>query len=515
MIQIRSFASVSFCSLAVCALVTSTPIVARAQAPDSSVGTPPAAGTPLAPSDTPAPALPPAPDAPPPALLPMATLEPPAPSPPPEPLAGVSDGSMFLRSPDNGFVLFPSGRVQVDGYAFSSKNKVPNDGFVLKRARLELSGWIGGWAFFTIQGDFAAGPPAGAAPVAPSNLASTDDFVALTPFGTRAMLQVGQFDAPFTLENRTSDKYFDFIERSITVRAFAIPSNKEQGAMLHGYNDNRNFLYSVGVFNGDGQNFRNADQKFDVMGRAWVAPLSLMGDGPLHDVEIGGSFWTGDRANTLAPANQSTMGGFTFLSFAPSNLTVNNVANTPVQFRQVGRLKAFAGELNAPINHKYGVRAELVWKKSPLSEESIAANGTGTVLGGANLTGYSSYGELWFWALGDDRIIGDQQGLGGYPRFKKFGVKPVQDGLMFAARLEYLNEDVEEEADAAALTLGNTAVGKTKVTSLQLCANYWHSKRFRATFNYGFNHFTGTAPQNTNLASKNVHEFLMRLAVAL
>ena len=63
----------------------------------------------------------------------------------------------------------------------------------------------------------------------PSNIGTTDDYVALAPLKNLAILQVGQFDAPFTLENRTSDKYFDFMERSITVRAFGIPENKEIG----------------------------------------------------------------------------------------------------------------------------------------------------------------------------------------------------------------------------------------------------------------------------------------------
>ena len=497
----------------------STAVAASAHAQPSEPGT---GAAPAAPSDMPAapaaPAAPPLetlPPPPPPPPPPLIAMTPEPPPPPPEPLAGVSDGAMFLRSPDNAFVLLPGGRLQVDGYAFSSKNQTPNDGFLLKRARAELSGWIGGWAFFTVQGDFASGPPAGPAPVAQANIATTDNFIALAPFGSIAVLQVGQYDAPFTHENRVSDKYFDFIERSITVRAFGAPSNKEMGAMLHGFNGAKNFHYSVGVFNGDGQNFRNADQRFDTIGRAWVAPLSFMGPGPLADVTVGGSFWTGDRNNTLAPANQSTMAGFTFLSFAPTNLTVNGMANTPVQLRQVGRMKAFAGELNAPIAHKFGLRGEFVWKRNPLSEESIAANGTGTILGGANLKGWSSYGELWFWALGDDRIIGDQQAIGALPGFKKFGVKPVQDGVMLALRFEYLNEDVTEEADAAALMLGNRAVGKTKVLSLQAGVNYWHSKRFRASFNYGFNRFTGTTPQITSLANPNVHEFLMRLAVAL
>jgi len=199
------------------------------------------------------------------------------------PLAGFSDGTAFLRSADNAFQLFPSGRLHVDGYFFKSANKTPFRGFLDRRARLETAGWIGPGFYFQIGGDFAAGPNAALA-----NLNATDDFVAVAPWGDLAILQLGQFDAPFTLENRTSDKYFDFMERSITVRAFGIPDNKEQGAMLHGYNDARNFHYSAGYFNGDGQNFRNVDSRFDVMGRAWIAPFALAGMKALEDVEIGG-----------------------------------------------------------------------------------------------------------------------------------------------------------------------------------------------------------------------------------
>ncbi len=439
-----------------------------------------------------------------------------------EPLAGFSDGTPFLRSPDNGFILFPNGRLQVDSYMFGYtqdkyKDKIPNNTFLLRRARLEVGGWIGGFVYFWLAGDFAQAPPAAAAPVAPANLATTDDFVALAPCKDLAILQVGQFDAPFTLENRTSDKYFDFMERSITVRAFGIPDNKEMGAMLHGFNDDKNFYYSLGVLNGDGQNFKNADRQYDWMGRAWIAPFSIQSDGPLHDVEIGGSFWTGDRSNTLAPTSQTTQAGFTFLSTSAFNYTPMGGAAESIQLRQVGRLKAFAGELNAPIDHKYGVRGELVWKDSPLSADTIATSGVGTIVGGADLKGYSMYGEAWVWLMGDDRIIGDQQGLEPFTRYKKFGVKPVQDGLMVAVRYEHLDEDLTADADVTGLgnVLGITNGTKTKVDSYELGVNYWHSKRFRATFNYVLNHFGGDTLLIRNLGSKNENEILFRLAVAL
>ena len=399
----------------------------------------------------------PSPPPPPPPPIDTAPLAPPAPetlSTAPahivtesEPLAGVSDGSMFLRSPDDAFVFFPNGRLQVDTYVFHSSDKVPNNSFLIRRARLELAGWISNFVFFHLAGDFAAGVPAATgAPAVQSNLNTTDDFVAIAPYGTLAILQVGQYDAPFTLENRTSDKYFDFMERSITVRAFGIPDNKQIGAMVHGYDSARRFMYSLGLFNGDGQNFKNVDTNFDWMGRAWIAPLAFRGEGPLHDVTVGGSFWTGNRSSTLPPTSQTTQGGFTFLSFSQFTTSMTSgMPNTAVQLRQVGRMNAFAAELNAPIAHKYGLRYEFVWKDSPLSEESLAANGTGTILGGATLKGYSMYGELWYWAIGDDLIIGDQQGLEPFPRYKRFGVKPPQNGLMLAFRFEYLNEDVTED----------------------------------------------------------------------
>lgn len=439
----------------------------------------------------------------------------------PEPLAGVSDQSMFLRSPDNMFQFFPSGRLQVDTYLYKGRNKMPNDTVLLRRARLELTGWVGGVAYFSIAGDFAAGVPSTAGnPAAQSYLNTTDDYVGLAPWGTIAMFQVGQYDAPFTLENRTSDKYFDFMERSLTVRAFGVPQNKETGGMFHGYDEKKHFFYSIGLFNGDGQNFKNVDEHFDWMGRGWIAPASFAGDGPFHDVAIGGSFWSGYRKYAGPPANQATQGNFTFLNFAPYTTGASSeVPGTNVGLRQFHRQNSYALEINAPIAHKFGVRYEAVWKTVPLTADQIGTNGAGTHLGHAELKGTSMYGEAWVWALGDDRIIGDQQGLEPLPRYKKFGVKPPQHGLMIAGRIEDLNERVTEDAATAALNLGNKAVGKTHVNSYELGINYWYSKRFRATFNYVFNYFqqhgADTAPQIKNLKSPAEHEIAFRLAVAL
>jgi len=120
--------------------------------------------------------------------------------------------------------------------------------------------------------------------------------------------------------------------------------------------------------------------------------------------------------------------------------------------------------------------------------------------------------------LGDDKIIGDQQGLEPFSRFAKFGVKPVRDGVMLAMRYEHLNETITEDADAAALNLGDPSAGRTDVQSFAFGINYWHSKRFRWTFNYVLNHFDrgeGATPYLKNLPASWEQEFLFRFAIAL
>ena len=60
----------------------------------------------------------------------------------------------------------------------------------------------------------------------------------------------------------------------VAVRALGVPTNKELGAMLWGETADRLLFYSVGVFNGDGQNRPNFDDQAEVMGRVFTHPIS-------------------------------------------------------------------------------------------------------------------------------------------------------------------------------------------------------------------------------------------------
>ena len=460
--------------------------------------------------ETPAPAAP-APAAPAPTPTPAAPNDdttPLVPGPPTDaPMAGVSGDLTFLRSSNNLFVVFPSARLQVDGAFFSVQSV--KSGFFLKRVRLELAGWIGPGVYYNIAGDFASPPPAAADPVAQTFLASTDDFVALAPFGDLAILQAGQFDAPFTLENRISDRYTDFIERSQTVRAVGAPTNKEVGLMLHGIDDRKLFYYSIGLFNGEGANFRNVDNQFDVIGRVTASPVGLVAPGLFERISVGGSVWRGRHLSGLAFPSQSTAGGFPF--FNPRWTTGRDPVTT-VELHQQGRLLAYALELDAPIGHRFGLRAEYVSRHQELAENDISVAGTPRTLGNATMDAFGGYGELWFWIVGSYLLL-PRPGLELPQRLPAVLDGAAEDGLMVAARVEFVKEDLRSDTPSIA----DPNVATTRLVTVTLGANYWYSKRFRFSINYNLTMFHGTTENIRQITAEtpNVHELLLRLAVAL
>src|SRR5262245_42584784 len=329
----------------------------------------------------------------------------------------------FVRTPGGEVVLFPGARVQVDGAAFP--RQTPKSGLYLRRARIELTGWLGGIFYFDVSADVAPSPPPGSEPVAPSALPATDNYVALAPFGDRFIVQAGVFDAPFTLENRTSDAYTTFIERWMVVRSLAVPRNKEVGAMVHGLLGDGFLYYSGGVFNGDGPDFRNLDNQPDAIGRVVLSPFAA-GEGALRRLSLGGSAWYG--RHVLAPTFpvQATPGGVRFVQ--PQWIT--GQPPRTLELREHGYVAAFGGELSIPFGTRFGLRGEGVYKRQQLAEvDAVTTPGTVERLGAATLTGLGAYGELWLWLAGDERML-TAPGLQLPARIAGRYRRAFEDGLM-------------------------------------------------------------------------------------
>ena len=115
-------------------------------------------------------------------------------------------------------------------------------------------------------------------------------------------VKLGQFKRPFTFENpmHPIDQGFMAFGQSVlklsgfSDRTGEAPSNGRdvglqiQGDLFPNCNDRPLVHYQVGVFNGQGINMRDADQRKDVIGGLWVMPVKGM--------RIGAFGWTGSYA---------------------------------------------------------------------------------------------------------------------------------------------------------------------------------------------------------------------------
>ena len=220
-------------------------------------------------------------------------------------MAGWHNGRFFLRDYNDNFRIYVQGRLMVDSALYFGPGvgeSALKDTVFLRAARIELTGEFLKYVTWSLAGDFgrtgttnpagtteaAAGAP-GAVPTASSAryasaqtasvaAAPADVYLNFRPWPW-LNLQIGQFDAPFTLENRTSSKYYAYIENSLAVRDLGIPDGKEIGMMLWGETPGRHFAYAFGPFLGEGPNRLNLDNNLDLIGRAFVHPFATTIDG--------------------------------------------------------------------------------------------------------------------------------------------------------------------------------------------------------------------------------------------
>src|SRR6266540_7261059 len=143
------------------------------------------------------------------------------------------------------------------------------DRFRLRRARINLTGEFAEHFDFKIEGDFAQGDGLSSSRTA---FSATDIFVNWNQFPA-AQIKIGQYKAPFGLEQLTSDTTLYIIERSLPTGA--ITPERQIGVQLwgkpftHVWPDQKDLLtYYAGIFNGNGRNITNNDNnEFMYVGR--------------------------------------------------------------------------------------------------------------------------------------------------------------------------------------------------------------------------------------------------------
>ncbi len=444
------------------------------------------------------------------------TPTPEAPKEAPPPLAGWHGGLFYLRDANDNFRLYVQGRAQIDGYSYFGPG-VPDTklkgNIFLRRIRPELSGeflqnwqWqlAGDWGSTSVDNAGGKNQPAPGT-FADAQTASIKAIATDVYLNFRAdkvfNLQVGQYDAPFTMENRTSDKYIPFMERSLAVRALGIPTNKEIGAMAWGETSDRLLFYSVGIFDGDGQNRGNLDNNGDVMGRVFTHPLEQTA---LKGAQIGASFRYGIRNWRFIDypyPNMTTQGNYTFwkASYGTTHVIPSDV--------QMG----FAGELRLPID-QFDLTGEFVYVKNN-TREAIDGIQDKTAQRSGDLHGYSYYAELGWWPMGN-RDINGQPGYENpaHVDFQKKDSETPSQALQLLLKWEQLRVTYTggSRINTVPVDPASNIDGDIKVDAVSVGANYWASKHVRLSANYVVNMFPDSAPVKATAAGGPIQNSTQR-----
>ena len=206
---------------------------------------------------------------------------------------------------------------------FSGVNQI-NDRFRLRRARINITGEYAEDFDFKLEGDFGAGD--GLA-TGRTGFSGTDIFVNWHHF-PEANVKMGQWKAPFGLEQLTPDTVLYTIERSLPTSA--LTPERQIGVQLWGkpltnlWPEHKELLtYYAGVFNGNGRNTSvNDNSEFMWVGRLELMPWSGKIFGQESRFKLGADYLTSRDA---AGTNISQPGGL--LVTGDGSLTAFNLPN--------------------------------------------------------------------------------------------------------------------------------------------------------------------------------------------
>ena len=446
------------------------------------------------------------------------------------PLAGHRDGLFYLRDANDDYRLYLQGRAHLDFYGFFGpgvSDTALKPTLFVRRVRPEISGEFFHRWWFMIAGDFgataidnprgtnetSAAAPA-VSPTASSGRYASAQTTRISAAATDVFLnfraskwlnvQAGQFDAPFTLENRTSEKWgTPFMERSLTVRDVAVPTQKQIGVMLWG-EAFKVVNYSIGLFDGEGQNRPNVDGKGDLFGRVYVTPLASRKDA-LKNLEFGVSARQGSRdkdyVNYDVPA-LTTQGQYAFWS--PTY--TSSAGLTHIIY--AGTQQGVAAEARIPFG-LVDLTAEAAYVDKGTREAADATQASPSLRYGS-LRGYSYYVELGYWPIGN-RDINGTPGVQNMPHidFDKPDQARPGSALQVLAKWEQVRLNYASARRSGSPDPKN-ADGDIRVDAFSLGANYWLTKHLRLSVNYIANVFPDSAPLTASPAGGPVQSAAQR-----
>ncbi len=193
--------------------------------------------------------------------------------------------------------------IKVSGYAmlqYQAEDKAKEEGdnhneFNLRLMRLIMDGKIGDFDWRAqVQGTLGSGPGASTAYIV--------DLYAEWAKYKELRIRAGQFKRAFTFENPTNpitQGWYAYANVINNLSGFGDRTGEKssggrdigiqiQGDLFPASDGHRFLHYQVGVYNGEGINTKDKDNKKDIIGGLWLVPIK--------GLRIGAFGWTGTRA---------------------------------------------------------------------------------------------------------------------------------------------------------------------------------------------------------------------------
>ncbi len=216
-----------------------------------------------------------------------------------------------------------------------STHKPLHDRFLLRRARLNVSGLFLEHFDFKMEGDFSNGD---GIPDNRTAFSATDIFINYNQF-PEANVKVGQYKAPFGLEQLTPDTSMYTIERSQVTSA--LTPERQIGVQLWGkplarlVPAQQNLVeYYFGIFNGNGRNTTiNDDGRFMKAGRLVLTPFA----GKLWDQDVRWRLGVDGFVSDFAPGTRISPTGNLRLSGVDGSLSSFTLPTTGAGVSAEGR----------------------------------------------------------------------------------------------------------------------------------------------------------------------------------
>lgn len=181
------------------------------------------------------------------------------------------------------------------------------DRFRIRRTRINIIGDFAEQFDFKVEGDYEQSD--GLSPTTRTGFSATDIFINWHRF-PEANVKVGQWKAPFGLENLTPDPLLLTIERSLPTGA--IVPERQIGVMLWGKPlasvspEQKDLVtYYAGIFNGNGRNINNNDNnEFMYVGRLELQPFKGQLMGQDASLKLAGDYFYSrdETGTTISPA---------------------------------------------------------------------------------------------------------------------------------------------------------------------------------------------------------------------